>query len=118
MSKAAVSALVSGTYLVLLGAWLLFFPASFCGIFGFALPTDFWIRLVGGLLAIIGYLYVRAAQGNVRPFFRWSVEARPVVLVVTIVFVLLGLSPPILILFGVIDALGAAWMWWSLRTEA
>lgn len=117
MSKAAVSALVWGVYLALLGAWLLFFPVSFCSLFGFAVPTDFWIRLFGGLLAIIGYLYLRAVQDNVRPFFRWSAEVRPVVLVVTMAFVLLGFSPPILVLFGAIDTLGAVWMWWSLRSE-
>jgi hypothetical protein len=117
VSKAAVSGLASGVYLALLGAWLLFFPASFCGIFGCCSDRlldqacrrpdrDHWVPLPAG------------RRGECRPFFRWTVEVRPVVLIVTIAFVLLGFSPPILILFGAIDAIGAAWMWWSLKSDA
>jgi len=117
MSKAAVSSLTWGIYLALLGLWMMLFPAAFCSFFGFTPPSDFWLRLAGGLIAIIGYLYLRAAQGNVRQYFQWTVEARPAVLLVTVAFVLLGYSPPILILFGVIDLVGVAWMFWALRSE-
>lgn len=117
MSKPAISSFAWAIYMTIVGLWMLLLPDVFCSFFGFARPTDFWIRLTGGLIAIIGYLYLRAAQGDVRQFFQWTVEARPLVLIVTVAFVLLGFSPPVLILFGVIDMIGVVWMWWALRSQ-
>lgn len=79
---------------------------------------DVWVRVAGLLIAIIGYLYLRAAFGEVRPYFQWTVEARPVVFLACVVLVLLGQTQPSLILFGAVDLVGAAWMWWALRTTS
>jgi hypothetical protein len=42
-------------------------------------------------------------------FFRWTVYLRSTVIIFFAVFVLLGIASPPLIMFGVVDLLGAIW---------
>ena len=118
MSRTALSGLVWGVYNSLLGLFLLLLPQAFCQVFGLAPPADFWSRWAGGLLTAIGFLYLRAVLGDVRPFFRWTVEGRPVVLLVAIALVATGQTQWPMIGFGVMEVLGALWMGWALRTSA
>lgn len=118
MDRATVSGLVWGIYNGALGLFLLLAPQAFCTVFGLAPPLDFWSRWAGGLLFAIGFLYVRSAMEGVRPFFRFTVEGRPGVLVVAIVLVALGMTQWPMIGFGVVECLGAIWMWWALRQPA
>jgi hypothetical protein len=69
------------------------------------------------LVLILAYYYFQAARNEVEPFFRWTVQARPFVVVCFIVFVALGLAKPILITFGVIDLVGAIWTGLALRAS-
>lgn len=71
--------------------------------------------MVGWLAGILGYCYVRAAAAQLTMFFAWTVHARLGVLVAFGAFVALGLAPPVLILFGLIDA-AALWTWSALRS--
>ena len=68
-----------------------------------------WIRVVGILVVILGFYYSTAARNELTPFLRATVIGRFTVLVCFVGFVVLGLAPPVLILFGVIDAVSAAW---------
>ncbi|MFC2160925.1 hypothetical protein ACFLRX_04660 [Acidobacteriota bacterium] len=79
-----------------------------------------WIRVVGVLVLLIGYYYVRAAtdKKDMTNFFRWTIYARSSVLVFFIVFVLLNYVQPILILFGVFDLVGAIWTALALHSSA
>jgi hypothetical protein len=51
-------------------------------------------------------------------FSLWTVHGRLAVPVFFIAFVLLGYAPPILILFGLIDAAAAVWTTASLRKDS
>jgi hypothetical protein len=106
-----------GAYLVVLGTGVLLVPALLLTPFGFEPPRDIWVRVVGLLAALIGLYYWRAGGANLRAFFPWTVQARLTVLAVFLVFVALDLAPPILILFGAIDAAGALWTWRALHNE-
>jgi CDP-diglyceride synthetase len=85
----------------------------------FSLPetNEVWIRVVGMLVLLLGFYYFQASKNEMIKFFQWSVYARAVVPIFFIVFVLLDFAPPILILFGVIDAAAALWTHLSLRSE-
>jgi len=50
-------------------------------------------------------------------FFRWTVYARPTLIIFFIAFVLLGYVNPALILFGIVDLLGAIWTGLALRSD-
>jgi uncharacterized protein YacL len=109
MSKSARSVLVFSVYLFVLGVGLVVIPNVLLSPFGFVETEEVWVRVVGMLVLILSFYYSRAARRGLTEFFRWTVYARSAVLVFFIAFVVLGLAPATLILFGVVDAAGALW---------
>jgi hypothetical protein len=86
--------------------------------FGLPPTTEVWIRVVGMLAALLGVYYWTAAATELTPFFRASVLCRLTVPLFFLIFVAAGWARWPLILFGVIDALGAAWTWRALGRYA
>jgi hypothetical protein len=118
LSGPAKSVFVFGVYLLLLGALLVLAPNLVLGWFRIAATAEVWIRIVGMLVLIIGAYYVLASLAEVRAFMRWTVPLRASVPVFFVAFVLTGLAPPVLILFGVVDLAGAAWTAWALMRNS
>ena len=74
--------------------------------------------LFGMLVFILGFLLLSSSKKMIlKLFFQATVYGRAAVPVFFIVFVLLDFAQPILILFGVVDALAALWTHLSLRSE-
>jgi len=117
MSRAAMSMFVFGIYLLVLGPTLVVAPAFLTGLFGLDAPQEVWIRVLGAIITILGFYYLFAARREAKDFFWATVWGRPAVIVFFTAFVLLDLAEPILILFGVVDLLGAAWTFAALRGE-
>lgn len=117
MSRAAKSLFVFACYLAGIGAWLLVHPNSMLGLFGFADAQDVWVRVLGMILLLLAFYYVSAARSELTDFIRWTVHARASVLAFFGAFVLLGLAPAVLLVFGVVDLLAAYWTWSSLRAD-
>jgi hypothetical protein len=115
MSKAAVSVLAFGIYTMVLGLTMLVIPNQLLSLFAYPTTTEVWIRILGFIAAILGYYYIVAARYELTPLFWASVYARSLLIVCFAGLVLVGLAEPILVLFGVIDLLGAAWTAWALR---
>ncbi len=107
MTRPALSVFVFGIYLLLLGAVLIIAPNLLLSIFRIPPTTEVWIHVAGMLVLLLGVYYVLSARAELRPFFAWSVYVRASVIFFFIAFVLLGLAPSQLILFGVVDLLGA-----------
>lgn len=118
MSKSALSMKVFAGYLLLLGLALVLSPNTLLRAFRMAPTGEVWIRVVGMLVLVLAFYYWNAARTELMGFFRWTVAARTSVLLFFIAFVVAGLAPPVLILFGVIDLAGAAWTALALRAEA
>ena len=117
MSRAAMSMFVVGIYLLVLGPTLVVAPALLTGLFGLDAPQEVWIRVLGAIVTILGFYYLFAARHEAKDFFWATVWGRPAVIVFFTAFALLGLAEPILILFGVVDLLGAGWTFAALRAE-
>ena len=117
MSNAAKSLFVFGIYLFFLGMVLIFVPNLLLGIFGFAETTEIWIRVIGVLVTILGIYYYLAAKAELTDLFRWSVPARGSVIFIFAAFVILGLAPPVLLIFGVIDLAAAIWTALALKSS-
>lgn len=119
MSRAAKSLFFFGIYVILLGVFLVVAPNVLLKIFNIPETTEVWIRIVGVVVLIIGYYYVRAAtnEKGLMKFFRWTIYTRSTVVVFFTVFVLLNFIKPILILFGVFDLSGAIWTALALRSS-
>jgi uncharacterized membrane protein len=119
MTPAARSLQVFGIYLLGTSAVLLFAPNVLLGLLGIPVAQDVWIlRVLGVVVAVIGVYDLIFAARAVKPAYLPSVLLRVFVFVVFVALALLGLAPPQLILFGVIDLLGALWTWTAMRREA
>ncbi len=117
MSPAAKSIFVFGIYVLAAGLTLMLVPNLALALAGLPTTNEIWIRVMGMIVAFLGYYYLRAARLELTPFFRWTVHTRPLPVVVFIVFVALGLARPIIILFGFGDLLGAIWTGLALRAS-
>lgn len=119
MSKSARSIFVFGLYVAVLGIIMLVAPNLLFRTFSRTSTTEVWIRVVGLLLLYLGFYYTQAARKEMTDFFRWTVYTRSTVIVFFAAFVLLGFANPPLIMFGVVDLLGAIWTGlalWSAKT--
>ena len=117
MSKSARSVFVFSLYLFVLGIILVVIPNNLLDIFSVPRTNEVWIRVVGMLALILGFYYFQASRSEIKIFLQWTVYVRAAVLLFFIAFVILGFAPPILILFGFIDAIAAVWTQLSLRSE-
>jgi hypothetical protein len=117
MSRAAISMLSFGIYLFGLGVVLLVAPNALLSLFGLPPTEEVWLRVVGMLVFLLGAYYSLASRHELRPFFRWTVVARSSVILFFAAFVLLGYVKPVLIVFGVIDLLGAGWTALALHSD-
>lgn len=116
MATPATTIRVFGCYLFVIAAAMVLVPNQFLAIAGMPPVDDAWIRVAGWLAGIIGYYYLRAAAAQLTTLFAWTVHARLSVLVAFGAFAAFGLAPPILIVFGLIDAAAALWTWSALRS--
>jgi hypothetical protein len=115
MSAAAKSVLAFAAYMLLLGAALVLAPNPLLVLFGVPATTEVWIRLIGVLVLCLSYYYVLAARRELVAFFRGTVHGRLFVAACIAAFVLVGLAPSVLLVFGAIDLAGALWTGASLR---
>ena len=115
MSSAARSIYVFGIYLIVTGGILMGSPNTLLAVLGIAPTTEPWIRILGMVVMVIGMLDVACARMEQTGFFRATVYTRMFAFVTFVVFAGLGIAPPVLILFGVIDAAAALWTYAALR---
>ena len=116
MSAPARSVLVHGIYLTLSGVTLIGVPNLLFGLLGIPATGEVWVRVVGVLTLILGFYFIQAARKEIIEFMRWTIYARLTFMLFCIVFVLLGFIGPILLLFGLLDLLGAVWTALALRS--
>ena len=109
MSASALSVLVFGIYLVVIGTGFMLMPNTILPLFKFPKTNEPWIRVLGVVVLVLGFYYIIAAQNELSPFFWASVVGRFGVLILFSSLVLLKKAKPMLILFGLIDAAGAVW---------
>lgn len=118
MTAAARSIFVFGLYLLVNGLVLMTKPGLLLGPFGFPEPREPWIRVLGVVVTVLSLYYIQAGRQNVVPFFQWTIGGRGLVLVLLTVLVVTGIAGAPLLVFGVIDILGAVWTWMALRSAS
>jgi hypothetical protein len=118
MNDPVLASRVFGAYLALAGAGFFAAPGILLPLLGLPAPTDVWIRVVGILTAILGMYFVYCAQASQRRFFQATVIARLMFFGGVGTLVALGLAPPLLVLFGLVDLAGAGWTQLALRHTA
>lgn len=116
MSKSSLSVFVFGLYLTALGIVLLVAPNFLLGMFFMPSTTEVWIRVVGVLVLYMAFYYIQTGRKGMIDFFKLTVYTRSSLIIFFAAFVLLGFASPPLILFGVVDLLGAIWTGLALRS--
>jgi hypothetical protein len=117
MNNARFSLQVWSIYLVVVGASLYLIPGTILPILGFPVPVEAYIRVVGALVVVIGYICGRSAWAKIRAFYPWSVQTRWGVALSFVVLVILNIAPVNLLIFALIDFLGGLWTFLALRNE-
>jgi hypothetical protein len=117
MTKAAISVLVFGLYMLVQGALLLVIPNVLLSILQLQPTNEIWVRATGYALMALGFYYTQAARHNVRAFFYWTIPVRITQFLVFLSFVLLGLVGPIILLTAGIELLAGLWTWGALRSQ-
>ena len=115
MSSAALSVLAFGIYVIVAGLGFLVMPNTILGLLGVPSTEEPWIRIVGMVMVVIGYYYFQTGRNDVKEFFMWTVQGRVGVFVVLLLIYILGWGPWQVIIFGVVDLLGAAWTYLTSR---
>ena len=118
MSGSAKSIYYFGMYLVVIGLLILFFPKLPLTILNLDTGSEqslAWIRILGMLVLIYAYYYIRLSRAEVNLFFRLTVHTRALVPVVFALLIFAGALKPILILFALGDFLGALWTFLMLQ---
>ena len=117
MTRAALSTKLFAAYLFLLGAVFVIAPNFLLSLFGIP-SAEGWARIVGILAFNIGAYAWVAARHEYKAFFVASVWIRVEAWLVLTVLALLGLVPPVIALFGVVDLVGGVWTGYCLRSDA
>ncbi len=117
MTNPAKSVYFFGFYLAPLGIILLAVPNFLLNLFGIAATTEVWIRVVGMLVLALSVYYITAGRYNIGPVIRTTVYVRSSIIFFFIAFTLAGWVQPAIILFGVVDLLGAGWTYKALQSE-
>src|SRR5438105_10363387 len=115
MSRAGISILIFGVYIVLNAITLMVAPNVMLGTLHQPPTQEPWLRVFGAVIFVLGLYYIQAARREVVAFFRFTTWGRPLLLAILLLLVVLRIIPPIMLLFGVIDVAGAIWTAMTIR---
>ena len=116
MSRAGISVICFGGWLLMGGLGLVLVPDFALSLMGIPPPVDPWARLLGMVMLILAYYCIQAARSEMARFFRWSVHARVFGSLFIAALVLMGDGPPVLLMLSAIDIGSAAWTAWAVRS--
>ena len=116
MQSASFTIKAFGVYVILTGLSLMLTPNLLLAVFGIAPTNEFWIRQLGVLAIIVGYYYWACGTANATAFFKASIPGRVGFFVLGAGLVVFAQAPWQILLFGVVDLLGAGWTAWALKS--
>jgi uncharacterized membrane protein len=105
-------------YEVGVGLGFLFVPNVLLPIFGFATTTEVWIRVIGLVVLALALYHIHCARNNVVPFFQITIPGRGLFAIGLFTLFALGFAGFGLVLFALVEVLGATWTWLALRGES
>lgn len=115
MDKSAKTVWVFGVYLIIEGLFLMLAPSKLLSIIGIPEPDSVWRIVLGFVVAILGYYYVRNAKENLLPFFGFTVQVRIIQFVFFIWLYLFERGTITLVLFSFIEFAAGMWTWNTLK---
>ena len=118
MSRAAVSSLVWGVYLIALSLTVFAIPDVILTLVGLPPHKDVWIYVAALLAFNLAIYFIVNARSESTPGFRASVFMRYLAALCFVAFAALQLARWNIVVFAVPDALGATWAALALRADS
>lgn len=115
MNKAAKTIWFFGIYLLLEGLFLMLAPSWILTEIGLPEAQSVWRLIVGFVVAILGYYYIRNAKENLGPFFRFTIQIRVIQPVFFLFLYFFDRGTLALVGFSFIEFLAGVWTWRALR---
>lgn len=119
MSRASKSMLGCGSFLVVIGVLVLFFPEFFLAGIGVFSPPDIMSRMCGMIFLIFSYIYIRTGlkDEGMEFFYLLTAQERCITPIFFTTFYLLGYGNWFLLLFGFFDLGMGLWTLIALRID-
>jgi hypothetical protein len=114
MNPSELSVFIFGIYLIIVAAGFLFIPNIILPIFKLPKTEEQWIRVLAIVLVAVASYYIVAAMNGLTIILWTTVYVRFGVAVSFIGLVLAKKAKPPLIIFGIIDTMGALWTMFTL----
>jgi hypothetical protein len=117
MSKPALSLTVYAIYLGVGGAISALFPNFVLNLLGLPPTNEVWIRLWGALAVALAAKGYNGARLNSRESMQFDVYTRTGFATFLVALIVLGLSPPVTIIFAIVDYAASVWTQLALWAE-
>ena len=102
-------------YVIISGLQLLFVPNFLLGTFGITPTSEIWIRVLGMLVLVLSIYYYAIYKKGDKEIVRATVQGRLLFCAGLVMFVILGMAPPVLIFFAVVETGLALWSLSEIR---
>jgi glucose uptake protein GlcU len=104
-------------YVLVSGISLLFFPNLLLGLFGIEPTSEIWIRVLGMLVLALSFYYYAMYKNGGKEVIRATVQGRLFFCAGLVMFVILGMAPPVLIGFALAETGLALWTLSEIRRK-
>lgn len=118
MTSSAKSLFYFGIYVLITGLQFIVVPEKLIALLQLPPIPQNWASVVGILALVIGSYDTFCGYTNVQPVIKISVYVRLGFAIATVLLFVSGQMPAGVLVMGAIDALGAMWTYFALRTEA
>ncbi|MEQ9302724.1 MAG: hypothetical protein RJQ14_02320 [Marinoscillum sp.] len=115
LDKPAKTVWYFGIYLIIEGLFLMLAPASILSAIGIPDPESVWRIVLGFVVVVLGYYYVRNAKENLIPFFGFTVQVRIIQFVFFIWLYVFERGTLALVAFSFIEFVAGMWTWRVLK---
>lgn len=109
MTKSAKTVFIFGIYLILEGIFLIFAPSNLLAAIGLPDPESVWRIILGFVVFVLGYYYMKNAQSNLEPFFKFTVQIRILQFFFFVILYFTDQGSLTLIGFSLIELLAGLW---------
>jgi hypothetical protein len=116
-TKRYTSILGQIAYVIISGLQLLFVPNFLLGMFGIAPTSEIWIRVLGMLVLVLSIYYYAIYKNGNKEIVRATVQGRLLFCAGLVMFVILGMAPPVLIGFALAETGLALWSLAEIRSN-
>ncbi|WP_436514937.1 hypothetical protein [Ekhidna sp. To15] len=118
MNKPAKTVWLFGLYLIVEGLFLMLAPSWVLSGIGLPDPESVWRLILGFVVAVLGYYYVRNANENLIPFFGFTVQIRIIQFVFFIWLYVFDRGTLSLVAFSFIEFAAGMWTWRMLKRSS